>query len=148
MQTTFRSTLLWCAMFASPGRRSMKVFFSILPQRVPRHAVMAVWGMAVFLLLTASVGVANVLEQKIVGFTADTKGSLTLNLMTGTTLRSTWDPTRDDRERPWLNKFLSGHLDLPKVESVEAAAATMGVKRTVNNDKYYAKRNEYYNDGQ
>ena len=61
MQTTLRSTLLWRAMFASPRRRSMTRFFSSLPQRVPRHAVMAVWGMTVLLSLTASVGAASVL---------------------------------------------------------------------------------------
>jgi hypothetical protein len=62
MQTTLRSTLRWCAMFAFPRRRGMTRFFSSLPQRIPRHAVLAVWGMTVLLLLTASVGAANILS--------------------------------------------------------------------------------------
>jgi hypothetical protein len=33
MQTTWRSTLLWLAIFASPRRKSMTRFFSILPHR-------------------------------------------------------------------------------------------------------------------
>ena len=83
MQTILCSTLLWRAIVAPPRRRSMIRFFSILPQQVPSHAVMALWGMAVLLLLTASVEAANIPDQKIVGFTAESKGSLTLNLMTG-----------------------------------------------------------------
>jgi hypothetical protein len=75
------------------------------------------------------------LDQKRVGVAVDSKGSLTLNLMTGTTFVEIdlGIPPGVTVDTPWLNRFLHGSFDLPKLDLVEATAAMMGVKREVKN---------------
>src|SRR5262245_44996285 len=113
MHTPLRSARLWLAIFASPRRRRMTRFCSILPQQVLRPAVMAVWGMAVCLLPTASVEAVDILDQKIGSFTAESKGSLTLNMRTGAAFVEIdlGIPPGVIVNTPWLNRLLSGSLD-------------------------------------